>query len=724
MATPALSQRLAHWSAQRPWRVVLCWLVLVTAGLLAFREEQADLRADVALLNEPQSVQAAGLIQTRLAGAPITTTVLCAEQRLSSETRPEGQVDPRTGALLPVVQTIQGCLDQAAGTTVGGVETQPLTQMDLLSTPRDTIVELLQAVQTVAISREQSSTSAGGTPGHHLLEERISGAARSDLHHADRLGMLVAAVVLILLTRALVAPVITMLLSLAAIALALGLMVALSGVVPLSVYVVNIVVMFGLAVGIDYSLVMLHRYREERARSDDVMTAIERSAATAGRTVMLAGSAAVLSLGGLLFLPISIFRSLALGAILAMLMGMVAALTLLPAFLRLAGDRLDWPRKPMTTPPDSERRPSGWTRLSKVVMRRPVLAVAIALGVLAPLLIHAPDLKPGLSLPALSTNQAEVVEAAPPSWEVRTIDLATQLFGVVEIVVDVDRDERMDRRIDLLAAAIGQREAFAPVVIVQWNDQNDLAVVSALLAERTDGTAAVDAVRFLQEELIPQVFSEQSSQVVVGGVPSSQSDVLRVIEAWQWRVVALVLFLSFSLLLVAFRSLAVPIKATAMNLLSTAAALGAVVLVFQKGVGASWFGFEQTDAIEAWVPLLLFCVLVGLSTDYHLFLLGRIRECYARSGDNRIAVEEGMASTGGIITGAALVMVTVFASFATGELASLQQLGFGLAVAILIDATIVRSLLAPALMALLGRWNWYLPACPSWLPLRGIRPAP
>lgn len=758
MASAGVSQRAARWSVQHPWRVMLGWLLLVVAGALVFQQGNERLRADVKLLDQSPSVQASNLIRDRLSGAPVTTSIFCADGDPAAPL--PGQGAPSVAVALPALtETIRTCLasdhsassDPAASwgshSTAGA---RLLGRLNLLETPKETAIAFLRAIETVSDRRDAEQ------PVEHRLtsrlNERVIGAARADLHQADRSGILVATVFLILLTRALIAPLLSMMLSLAAVAAALGVTLALSRVMPFSLYVVNIIVMFGLAVGIDYSLVVLHRYREERRRAADVETAIERTAETAGRTVLLAGSAAILSLSGLLFIPISIFRSLALGAMVVMGMGLLASLTLLPAALRLIGDRLDWPRTPASagrraasTPeagdgtsrpgflalPHREGRagagaasgvPAGgvWASFSRRIMARPALAILFALALLTPLIVQASALQPGLSLPQLSTDSA--AEEPAPSWEVRTVDFATHLFGVVEIVVDTDRSAAVDQRLETLAASIGGSGAFSPVIMVQWNADNDLAVMSALLAERPDGQAAIEAVRDLQRNLIPEVFAEPDTSVVVGGAPSSQSDVLHVIEVWQWRVAGLVLLLSFSLLLIAFRSIAVPVKATLMNLLSTAAALGAVVLVFQKGIGASLLGFEQTSSIEAWVPLLLFCVLVGLSTDYHLFLLGRVREFYLRSGDNRSAVAAGVESTGSIITGAALVMVTVFASFASGTLVSLQQLGFGLAVAVLIDATIIRSVLAPAMMALLGRWNWYLPAWLGWLPKVGYGP--
>ncbi|MGH2731194.1 MAG: MMPL family transporter, partial [Actinomycetota bacterium] len=252
---------------------------------------------------------------------------------------------------------------------------------------------------------------------------------------------------------------------------------------------------------------------------------------------------------------------------------------------------------------------------------------------------------------------------------------------------------------------------------VRISENQDLAVVSTPVNGNPSGQAATAAVERVRAEYVPAAFSDAgTTDVVVGGESAFAKDFFDLTDAYTPIVIVFVLGLSFLLLMIVFRSIVVPIKAIIMNLLSVGAAYGLIVLVFQKGIGADLFGFREVEAIEAWLPLFLFSVLFGLSMDYHVFLLSRIRERFDQTGDNADSVAYGLRTTGGLITGAALIMVAVFAGFAAGSLSDLQQMGFGLGVAVLIDATIVRSVLVPASMKLLGDRNWYLPKWLDWLP--------
>jgi len=294
----------------------------------------------------------------------------------------------------------------------------------------------------------------------------------------------------------------------------------------------------------------------------------------------------------------------------------------------------------------------------------------------------------------------------------------------VEVVVDGAKTADVQGGIDRLVAALGQDPVFGPAEPTQWNAAGDLALARIPLTIDGSSPAALAAVADLRDELIPAAFAGVPAEVLVTGGPAFNADFEAVVSTYTPIVFAFVLGLSFLLLMVAFRSIVVPLKAIVMNLLSVGATYGLLVLVFQKGYLHGFFGFQQTPTIEGWVPIFLFCVLFGLSMDYHVFLISRIREHYDATHDNRESVAVGLQATARIITGAALIMVAVFAGFASGQLVMFQQMGFGLAVAVLIDATIVRSILVPASMALLGDRNWYLPAWLRWLPDLRIEGAP
>jgi RND superfamily putative drug exporter len=406
-------------------------------------------------------------------------------------------------------------------------------------------------------------------------------------------------------------------------------------------------------------------------------------------------------------------RSLATGAILVGIVSVLAALTLLPAVVSLLGDRINAGRIPYFG-----RKASGagesrfWGRIVRAVMRRPVASLVAAVALLL-----------ACAIPILSYETGEAgISTIPDRFESKqgflllNEEFPGQTIDPVRIVVDGDAgSSEVKNGIDRLTAALAQQPIFGDAT-VETSPGNDLTVITVPTAGDPLSKQGVAAVRDLRSELIPGAFAGSDTQVFVGGTTAEEIDYFDVMDRWLPIVFVFVLGLSFILLTIAFRSVVVPATAIAMNLLSVGAAYGLLVLVFLRGVGNEIFGFEQVDAIEAWVPLFLFAVLFGLSMDYQVFLLSRIREKFSRTGDNDLAVSFGVGSTARLITGAALIIIAVFAGFARGDLVMFQQMGFGIAVALLIDATIVRSVLVPASMKLLGGWNWYLPTWLGWLP--------
>jgi RND superfamily putative drug exporter len=352
-------------------------------------------------------------------------------------------------------------------------------------------------------------------------------------------------------------------------------------------------------------------------------------------------------------------------------------------------------------------------------MRHPVIAVVIALVILVSASLPYFDMKTGQA-GVESLPQSDVKTA----FEILERDFYVGVISPVEIVIDGNaNDPAVAERIDTLVAELRTDAEYGPATVTT-NDAGDLTLVSTPLATDANSQVSYDAVANLRESIVPSVFNGTDAEVYVSGVTAFNADFNTLIDDYTPIVFAFVLGLSFLLLMLAFRSLIVPIKAIIMNLLSVGAAYGLLVLVFQKGYGADFFGFNQVATIESWLPIFLFCVLFGLSMDYHVFLLSRIREHYDGTGRNRESVAVGLHSTAKIITGAALIMVAVFAGFSMGKLSMMQQMGFGLAVAVFLDATIVRSVLVPASMALLGNLNWYLPRWLHWLPDLLVEGAP
>jgi RND superfamily putative drug exporter len=395
-----------------------------------------------------------------------------------------------------------------------------------------------------------------------------------------------------------------------------------------------------------------------------------------------------------------------------------ASLTLLPAVLSLLGDKVDALRIRGRSSRARARQGRGWDRIAGTVMRRPVVSAALAGGVLLLAALPAFSLHEGFSGVSTLPDEADSKQA----FLLLEREFSGGLGSPVEIVVDGAITPSVTATIEELRATLAADPSFGPAQL-EVNGAGDLAVVSAPLSGDMAGDDALATVRRLRDEVVPRTFEGESVEVLVGGDTATNVDYLAQTTHYTPIVFLFVLASSFVLLTVAFRSLVIPAKAIAMNLLSVGAAYGLVVLFFQQGVGPEVFkdlgrllGFGQVESIEAGLPLFWFCILFGLSMDYHVFLLSRIRERFDETGDNTGSVAYGLRTTGALITGAAAIMVAVFAGFTTGPLVALQQMGFGLAVAVALDATIVRVVLVPATMNLLGSRNWYLPSWLEWLP--------
>ena len=485
----------------------------------------------------------------------------------------------------------------------------------------------------------------------------------------------------------------------------------------LSFFVTNMITMIGLAVGIDYSLFVISRYREERSRGLEKVDAIGRAGATATRTVVFSGLTVVLALVGMLLVPFNIFVGLGVGAILVVIAAMLATMTLLPAVLSLLGDkvnRLSLPWIGRTQARFDESRSGGfWDRLSRAVMRQPVISLLLSAGLLVAAAIPVFSLNIGAAGVSTMPDGIESKEG----FLILDEEFSAGVTTPAEIVIEGDIDsEAVQTGVERLKAIMAEDSSFAPPRPLEVNPARDLALLSVPVAGDSASKEAEDAIRRLRQEHVPTAFQSAPARVLVTGETAYNIDFFELANDSARIVFPFVLGVSFLLLMLVFRSIVVPIKAIILNLLSVGATYGILVLVFQKDVLQGAFGFQQSPIVEAWIPLFLFSVLFGLSMDYHVFLLSRIRERFDQTQDNTESVAFGIRSTGRLITGAALIMVAVFWGFAAGDLVGLQQMGFGLGIAILLDATIVRSILVPASMKLLGKWNWYLPSWLQWLP--------
>ena len=587
-------------------------------------------------------------------------------------------------------------------------------------------VEAVKNVKDVLEVVEEASDKDGFrvfTIGDASIAHEQNELAERDLQQGERIGIPVALVILVVLFGTIVAVLMPIGLAIVGIIVAMGITALIGQTLELAFFVTLMIVMIGLAVGIDYSILIISRFRDERARGLDKYEAIERAGATAGRTVLFSGVTVVIALCGMLIVPFSFFQSLGLGAILVVLVTLAATFTFLPANLAIHGDRLDrlaipfFGKKATQTSQSNDGSGHGfWDVITRVVMRYPVISI-IAVG--APMIVAIlfyfqwPGINTGLNGVDVFPEGAETREA----FFVVEEEFSFGLVNPTDIVIDGDiASPEVEESINKLRGSLTSQPGLQVSPFLDVNESGDLAHLQVSIPGESRSQEAVNVVTVIREQYVPEAFDGVDAQVVVGGVTAVVADVFSTVNRYTPIVFAFVLGTSFLILMLVFRSIVIPIKAVIMNLLSVGTAYGLIVLVFQKGIAADLLGFQQAEVIDAWIPLFLFSILFGLSMDYHVFLLSRIRERYDQSGDNAEAVAYGLRSTAGIITGAALIMVAVFGAFASGDTIINQQVGFGLAVAVFLDATLVRSVLVPASMEVLGRGNWYLPSFLSWLP--------
>jgi len=725
-------ETIARASSRHPWRTIGVWLVLIAAmGALSSKYLADVLTQDIQFTNSPESVKAQNVLDAKFGQSRTEDTELLIvhsdaytvddPQFEAFVKQLQGRVSEVDGSILAKPPTTYYDVLQQAPDQAAGLVSQDKHYTLVTVTLKDFEDATIQKLRDIAAST-QANGFAVQMAGTGSLNVDFTKIAEEDLRKGESIGIGIALIVLIIVFASIVAAVVPIVMALFAIAVALGLVALIGQLFSFNLFVENMVTMIGLAVGIDYSLFIVSRYREERKKGFAKLDAIGAAGATANRAVFFSGLTVVLALLGMMIFPATIFRSLAGGAILVTIAALGASMTLLPAILAILGDRVNWPRLAKRARIDSDHDPRGgmWDRLTRGVMARPVVFLLASLLVLGGLGTFYFQLHRGTS-----QNVSTLPDAFPSKQAFVTLqrEFSGGLTDPAKIVITGDvQSPEVQAAIQRLQDAIASDPTFAPKTNVTTSEDGTAIEVDAYFRGDPSSDAAFGAIRDLRTRIVPSAFQGVSGvQVLVGGNPAFFTDFLDTVGRYQWIVLVFVLGLSFVLLTVVFRSIVLPLKAIIMNLLSVGAAYGALTLVFQKGVGIGFFNalgfqFQKTPAIEAWLPLFLFSVLFGLSMDYHVFLLTRIREEYDKTHDNTEAVAYGLRTTAGIITGAALIMVAVFGGFAAGRLGPLQQMGFGLAVAVFMDATIVRTLLVPAAMRLLGDVNWYLPSWLQWLP--------
>jgi uncharacterized membrane protein YdfJ with MMPL/SSD domain len=554
-----------------------------------------------------------------------------------------------------------------------------------------------------------------GEFGDASAGEAVQESFGNDLRKAGLFSVPITLIILVIAFGALVAAGIPLLLGLTAVLGTLGLVALSSQLLPTDQSVAAIVLLIGLAVGVDYSMFYLKREREERAAGRSERAALEAAAATSGRSVLISGLTVMVAMAGMFLTGDEVFTAFGLATMLVVAVAMVGSLTVLPAVLSRLGDRVDRLRVPFV---GRLRRDDGegriWSAVIGRVLARPVVSVVLAGGLL--LAVAAPALQlrtvqPGpdtfpASLPVIKTYQR--IQAAFPGTQIPAT--------VVLKAPDVNASAVQDAIARLRQDAVATGRMHEPIT-VETNPQGTVAAIAVPIDGNGTDDASEAALTALREQIIPATIGAlPGTESGVTGLTAGSRDFNDHMKSVLPLVFGFVLLLAFVLMLVAFRSIVIAVKAIVLNLLSVGAAYGVLVLVFQHGWGKDVLGFTSTAGIDPALPILLFVILFGLSMDYHVFILSRIRETYDRGATTEQAISHGIKTTAGVVTSAAVVMVAVFSVFGALSMMIFKQFGVGLAVAVLIDATIVRAVLLPATMKLLGDWNWYLPRRLDWLP--------
>jgi RND superfamily putative drug exporter len=689
-------QRLAAWCYRRRRRVVVLWIVALIA-VSAVGSSVGSTFSQGFSLSGTESQQAADLLASRF----------------PARAGDEGQI-----VFTPAGAAVQGRMEAlfAEVAKVPGVTAvvSPYGADGARQIARDGDV----AYATVQFDKPAAKITDATINQIRRLADRAGGDGvqvalggrmfqeMGALGPAELIGILAAIVILLVAFGSLLAMGLPILIALFGIGIGLGLVELLSHVIATPDFATQLASMIGIGVGIDYALFIVTRYRQGLGEGLQPEHAVVRAIDTAGRAVVFAGCTVVISLLGLFLMGVDFVNGMAVGTSVTVGIVMLASITLLPAILGFAGrtiDRFSIRRNQSPNP----REQSMWFKWSRVVQRRPWPAFFGGLLILVV-----------LAIPMFSMRLAFPDSGGNPTSDTtrRAYDLVAHGFGDGfngPLILAAEFPKGSDTAaLDALVTKLRATPDVAAVTPPSVNPAGDAAVIRVIPASSPQSVSTTDLVDTLRSRVIPSAVKGTDVQVHVGGLTASSVDVSQRLSSRLPVFIGAVLVLSFLLLMAVFRSLLVPLKAVIMNLLSIGAAYGVVVAVFEWGWFSSVFGVEKTGPIAPFIPMMMFAILFGLSMDYEVFLLSRIREEYDRTGDNALAVADGLASTARVITAAALIMVTVFGSFVLGDATTIKLFGLGLATAIFIDATVVRMVLVPATMELLGDRNWWFP---RWL---------
>jgi uncharacterized membrane protein YdfJ with MMPL/SSD domain len=707
-----IAARIGRWSVQHRRKAILGWLAFVVAALvIGFNViPQKEIEQNTGMPGESGK---AGEVMNDAFPKKSGESVLIQSRTLKAS---DSQFKDAVADVSQRLHRVEGVIEIDSPYENGGSISKDghsaLVEFELKGdqeATKKTVVNTLAAVSGAAKAHPELRIDEAGDASLTKAEKDQSN------EQAGRSLMLTLGLTLLILMftfGAVVAAGIPVLLGLTSVLATVGLLGPVSQIAPVDGSVMEVVLLIGMAVGVDYSLFYLKREREERAAGRESNAAIEAAAATSGRAVLISGFTVMVAMGGMYLGGISNFASFATGTIMVVAVAMLGSLTVLPATLSKLGHRVEKGRVPFIGRLKNRGGVGIWSRILDRVLRRPLISAVVAAGVLVALTV--PVLGMQTSLEDTSNKSDLTVE--------KTYDRIEAAFpseGSAEMVV-VKANDVTSPKVESGIKALESQAAARPALFegtpnVELSPDKTVAIVALpTTGEGTDDLSnkAVDALR---DNMVPNTVGQVDGvEAYTTGEAAATGDFNDAMIGHLPYVFAFVLSAAFLLLLLTFRSIVIPLKAITLNMLSVGAAYGLLVTVFQHGLGKS-IGLTE-GPIAAWLPLFLFVVLFGLSMDYHVFILTRVREAFDRGMSTGDAVAHGIKSTAGVVTSAAVVMVGVFSMFALSPEAQMQQLGIGLGAAVLIDATIIRGILLPATMKLLGDWNWYLPSKLGWLP--------
>ncbi|MET7486495.1 MMPL family transporter [Streptomyces sp. NPDC005538] len=710
-----LAARAGGWSARHRWAAVGIWVLFVVLAMgIGSAAGRVDVDESDQLKGETHT--AATIIDDAGIKEPSSETVLI-QSRNGSLTSTDSEF--RT-AVTAVVKAVQGTGKVTDVTSPYDTKTiskdgrSALVQFDMrgdADTAGDRVEPVLKAV--AGVQKDHASSLRIEEIGGASMAKQYEDAFGDDFKKAEYSAVPVALGILLIAFGALVAALLPVALAMTAIIATMGLMGIVSHIQPMSDTANSVMLLVGLAVGVDYCLFYLRREREEREAGRDAGAALRIAAATSGRAIIVSGVTVCVAMAGMLFTGLAEFEAMGLASLMVVAVAMVGSVTVLPALLSLLGERVEKGRIPFLR--RRSRRGNGesrfWTSVLKGVLAKPLVSVLVAAGALLAIASPALGMKTqnltldqefGNSLPIVGTYN-RVNDAFPGG---------TEPAEVVVRAKDINSADVKQALADFKAQAVSSGASRGPVDI-KLHDAQNVAFVYVPLVGGSDQDKAAKSLEKLRDEVRPATLGKVDGvQAPITGNVAGSHDFNDQLLGSVVPVFAFVVVFAFLLMLLSFRSLTVAITSIALNLLSVGAAYGILVAVFQHGWGASLVGAEGVGAIVTWLPLFLFVILFGLSMDYHVFVVSRIREARLRGRTTQEAIRHGVVTTAGVVTSAAVIMVAVFAIFGTLSMQSMKQMGVGLAAAVLIDATVIRGVLLPAVMALLGERNWYFP---KWL---------